>query len=133
MKGRPDASPGEILTVAQVAEYLQLNRLTVYRYIRDGKIPAVRLGRLFRITREDVKAFLDSQKVGRSAGRDRPARASASRSPWTGRPKEPQTEQPAHVEHSEEIYVGPPQNKREQPREAIEMIGPLNWMVRNLH
>ena len=31
---------GPVMTVDQVAAYLQMNRLTVYRYVREGKIPA---------------------------------------------------------------------------------------------
>ncbi|OFX31604.1 MAG: hypothetical protein A2Z07_09650, partial [Armatimonadetes bacterium RBG_16_67_12] len=56
--------PGQVMTVAQVAAYLQLNRLTVYRYIREGKIPAARIGKLYRVLKPDVDRFLDGQKVG---------------------------------------------------------------------
>ncbi|MGQ0568905.1 MAG: helix-turn-helix domain-containing protein, partial [Armatimonadota bacterium] len=49
--------PGHVMTVDQVAAYLQLNRLTVYRYVREGKIPASRIGKLYRILRADVDLF----------------------------------------------------------------------------
>ncbi len=39
----------EILTPDQAATYLQLNRETIYRYIRQGKIVASQLGRSYRI------------------------------------------------------------------------------------
>jgi excisionase family DNA binding protein len=48
----------DILTPDQVAEYLQVNRETVYRYIRNGKLPASRLGRSYRITRRNVDVLL---------------------------------------------------------------------------
>lgn len=47
-----------ILTPEQVAEYLQIRKDTVYRYIREGKLAAVRLGRSYRIPRENIDLFL---------------------------------------------------------------------------
>lgn len=47
-----------VLTPDEVAEYLQLTPETVYRYIRQGKLPATRMGRHYRIRREDVQALL---------------------------------------------------------------------------
>lgn len=48
----------EILTPHQVAEYLQLDEATVYRYIREGKLMASKLGRQYRIPRENVELLL---------------------------------------------------------------------------
>jgi excisionase family DNA binding protein len=48
----------EIMTPEQVADYLQLSKDTVYRYIREGKLTASRLGRNYRIPRENVDLFL---------------------------------------------------------------------------
>lgn len=48
----------EIMTPEQVADYLQLNKETVYRYIREGKLAASRLGRNYRIPKENVDLFL---------------------------------------------------------------------------
>ncbi|KKK66328.1 hypothetical protein LCGC14_2965220, partial [marine sediment metagenome] len=38
----------EVLTPEQAAEYLQVNRETIYRYIRQGKLAASKLGRTYR-------------------------------------------------------------------------------------
>jgi len=48
----------ELLTVDQAAAYLQIHRITVYRYIRTGVLPAAKLGKLYRIYRRDVEALL---------------------------------------------------------------------------
>jgi excisionase family DNA binding protein len=48
----------EIMTPEQVADYLQLSKDTVYRYIREGKLTASRLGRTYRVPRENVDLFL---------------------------------------------------------------------------
>jgi excisionase family DNA binding protein len=46
------------MTPEQVAEYLQLNKDTVYRLIRGRKLPAAKIGRTYRVLRQDVDSFL---------------------------------------------------------------------------
>jgi excisionase family DNA binding protein len=48
----------DILTPDQAAEYLQVNRETIYRYIRDGRLMAARLGRSYRISRRSLETLL---------------------------------------------------------------------------
>ena len=52
----------EIFTPEQAAQFLQVNRETVYRYIRDGKLAASQLGRSYRITRRNLDDLLDSTR-----------------------------------------------------------------------
>src|SRR5688572_19612136 len=52
-----DRSP-EIMTPNQAADYLQVDRETVYRYIRSGQLIASKLGRSYRIPRTNVDALL---------------------------------------------------------------------------
>ncbi len=59
------------LTTEEVLEYLQVNLRTVYRLIKAGKIPAVRVGRQWRFRRSDLDAWLERQAA-------RPARPVAS-------------------------------------------------------
>lgn len=47
-----------IMTPEQVADYLQMNTDTIYRLIRSRKLPAAKIGRSYRIPKEDVEAFL---------------------------------------------------------------------------
>jgi len=61
------------LTTEEVLEYLQVNLRTVYRLIKAGKIPAVRVGRQWRFRKRDIDAWLDSQRRG-----DRPAASPAA-------------------------------------------------------
>src|SRR6186997_244393 len=67
------------LTTEEVLDYLQVNLRTVYRLIKAGKIPAVRVGRQWRFRKRDIDAWLDSQRP-RGGGRAAPA-ASASAAP----------------------------------------------------
>ncbi len=48
----------EILTVDQAAAYLQIHKVTVYKYIRAGVLPAAKLGKVYRIYRRDLEALL---------------------------------------------------------------------------
>ncbi len=50
------------LTTEEVLEYLQVNLRTVYRLIKAGRIPAVRVGRQWRFRKSDIDAWLDSQR-----------------------------------------------------------------------
>jgi len=72
------------LTTEEVLEYLQVNLRTVYRLIKAGKIPAVRVGRQWRFRKRDIDAWLETQRPRgqRAAGTPRPAPA-----PIGGRPR----------------------------------------------
>jgi excisionase family DNA binding protein len=48
----------EIFTPEQAADYLQVNKETVYRYIRQGKLVASKLGRAYRIPRGSIDLLL---------------------------------------------------------------------------
>ena len=67
------------LTTEEVLEYLQVNLRTVYRLIKAGKIPAVRVGRQWRFRKRDIDAWLDSQRSRSSEGLMSPSASTASR------------------------------------------------------
>lgn len=57
------AGPGEIsevkfLTIAEVAASMRVSKMTVYRLVHNGDLPAVRVGRSFRVTEKDVNEYL---------------------------------------------------------------------------
>ncbi len=61
------------LTTEEVLDYLQVNLRTVYRLIKAGKIPAVRVGRQWRFKRADLDAWLEGQRSRKSRTRRRGA------------------------------------------------------------
>ena len=61
------------LTTEEVLDYLQVNLRTVYRLIKAGKIPAVRVGRQWRFRKRDIDVWLESQRP-RQATRVAPPR-----------------------------------------------------------
>jgi excisionase family DNA binding protein len=48
----------QLMTPEQVAQFLQIDRSTVYRYIREGKLSAFRIGRGYRISPDSVDLLL---------------------------------------------------------------------------
>jgi len=51
------------LTTEEVLGYLKVNPRTIYRLIRTGELPAVRIGRLWRFKRTDVDDWLERQRA----------------------------------------------------------------------
>jgi excisionase family DNA binding protein len=48
----------ELLSAEEVAEYLGLNPVTVYRWCREGRLPCLRIGKFWRVRREALEDFL---------------------------------------------------------------------------
>jgi excisionase family DNA binding protein len=94
-------SEQQVLTVPQVAEELQVTAQTIRNWIDGGALPAAKIGRAFRIRREDVDALLARARADSSS-------LATRRDLW-----EPQT-------------VGLPQRRRdaERPRSVWDPEGP---------
>jgi excisionase family DNA binding protein len=54
-------SKARFLTVQEVADLMRVSSMTVYRLIKAGDLPAVRVGRSFRVSEVDVDAYLASR------------------------------------------------------------------------
>lgn len=56
----------KLLTVNEVANILRVSNMTVYRLVKSGQIPAIRVGKNYRIKESDVNDYLDrgGQKAG---------------------------------------------------------------------
>ena len=54
-----DIRKNELLTVKEVAVYLRVSRVTVWRWCQKGTIPASRVGRNWRIRRDDLWLLLE--------------------------------------------------------------------------
>ncbi|OHQ51330.1 excisionase [Corynebacterium sp. HMSC070H05] len=50
----------KFLTVAEVAEIMRVSKMTVYRLVHSGELPAVRVGRSFRVNENAVNEYLES-------------------------------------------------------------------------
>ena len=67
------------LTTEEVLDYLQVNLRTVYRLIKAGRIPAVRVGRQWRFRKSDIDAWLEGQRARAPRGAAASAAAGGSR------------------------------------------------------
>ncbi|MFZ5944001.1 MAG: helix-turn-helix domain-containing protein [Bacillota bacterium] len=54
----------KIMTISQVAEYLQISEVTTYKLVQEGKIPAFKVGRHWRVVKDDLNEFIEKQKRG---------------------------------------------------------------------
>ena len=50
-----------VLTVIDVAEMLSLSPMTVYRLAKKGEIPAIKVGRCWRFTKEAIERWLSGK------------------------------------------------------------------------
>jgi len=53
----------KLLTTEQVAELLQVHPFTVLKYIKSGKLKAIKLGRVWRIRESNVERFLEERSM----------------------------------------------------------------------
>ena len=51
------------LTIAEVASAMRVSKMTVYRLVHGGELPAVRVGRSFRVPEQAVHAYLQDSFV----------------------------------------------------------------------
>lgn len=51
------------LTVAEVAEMCRVSRMTVYRWVHAGELPAVRFGKSFRVPQDAATAFMERAAI----------------------------------------------------------------------
>ena len=58
---RPDLTA--CLTTEDVLAYLNVTPRTIYRLIRTGELPAIRIGRQWRFRRADLESFVNRQRI----------------------------------------------------------------------
>lgn len=63
----------ELLTVTETAARLRVSKMTVYRMVHSGALPAVRIGRGFRIHRQHLAEFLRAAHEAAAQPRPDPA------------------------------------------------------------
>src|SRR5512138_3322614 len=57
-----------LMNIKQTADYLQMNKMTIYRMARVGKIPAFRIGSEWRFKKELIDRWLNDQMGGEHVG-----------------------------------------------------------------
>ena len=58
--------PERLLTTEEIAAILSVHPRTVMRWLREGKLKGLKVGRLWRVRLEDLEAFIRGEKGGES-------------------------------------------------------------------
>ncbi len=58
---QPEQARSPFVTVNEVASQLRVSSMTVYRLVQSGQLPAVRVGRSYRIRADDLDRFLGAR------------------------------------------------------------------------
>jgi len=66
MKPDHDTLPSPVMTIREVAQYLQVHQGTLYKLIRRGQIPVFRIGCEYRFNKDAIEKWMaDLQVKGR--------------------------------------------------------------------
>jgi excisionase family DNA binding protein len=65
-----DQGMRSLLTLEETAQFLRLSRHTLYKMLASGRIPALRAGRQWRFSKEDLQAWLTSNAKKRRRSSD---------------------------------------------------------------
>lgn len=69
IRGRPiqsrwrDGDEDHLLTVGEVCDAMRVSKMTVYRLIKSGDLPAIRLGKTYRVLESEVERYLSGLLV----------------------------------------------------------------------
>ena len=63
MANETPLSDVRFLTVAEVATIMRVSKMTVYRLVHSGELPAVRVGRSFRVPERAVHQYLSTAYI----------------------------------------------------------------------
>lgn len=56
-----------IMTIEELARYLRLHKSTVYRMVRQGQIPANKIGNQWRFRKDVIDSWLSEHEYGKTA------------------------------------------------------------------
>ena len=53
---------GDVLTIEELSSYLQIPKSTLYKLVREGKVPCQKVGRHWRFRKEAIDRWLDETR-----------------------------------------------------------------------
>ena len=59
----------KVYTLDEVADILKVSRRTLYTYVKEGKLPAVKMGKYWRVSQESLQAFISTGTTAAEAKR----------------------------------------------------------------
>ena len=62
------AKSKDILTIKDVADYMDVHPMTIYKYVKNGRIPAFKIGTSWRIRRDSIKRWIEENEHQTNGG-----------------------------------------------------------------
>jgi len=59
----------QVMTVKDIADYLHMHPMTIYKYVKEGKIPAFKVGTSWRIRRDSIQKWIKESEQQKERGR----------------------------------------------------------------
>ena len=53
---------GKLITAKELAKYLQLTEVTIYKYVNEGKIPGMKIGSRWRFEKEKIDNLINNKE-----------------------------------------------------------------------
>lgn len=50
----------KVYTLDEVADILKVTKRTLYNYVKEGKLPAVKMGKYWRVSADSLQAFIST-------------------------------------------------------------------------
>jgi len=60
---RMDEKPGDVLTIDELAAYVKVPKSTLYKLVREGRVPCQKIGRHWRFRKEAIDHWLDESRA----------------------------------------------------------------------
>jgi len=54
---------GDVLTIAELAAYVKVSKSTLYKLVREGKVPCQKVGRHWRFRKEAIDRWLEQKET----------------------------------------------------------------------
>jgi excisionase family DNA binding protein len=61
-KRSTESAMPQIMTTKELAKYLKLHEITICKYAAEGKIPAIRIGRVWRFDKEAIDKWISGEQ-----------------------------------------------------------------------
>jgi len=58
-----DEKPGAVMTIEELSAYLKIPKSTLYKLVREGKVPSQKVGRHWRFRKETIDRWLDETQA----------------------------------------------------------------------
>ena len=58
-----DEKPGDVLTIEELSVYLKISKSTLYKLVREGKVPSQKVGRHWRFRKAAIDRWLDETRA----------------------------------------------------------------------